>query len=278
MTGSVDTNLATTNLQSFIKAVNETRELLNQKTFRGSASEEAGELSDDPVIKNIQKQLNSLTSTQLTGFGANSVYLSNLGVRTERNGLLSLNTTALENELKNNPTSLDAIFNSMYSSTSSLLTVSGGTSSPPISGSYSFAMTAFVSGAFTGLATNDTSPEVTASNNTIQVTVDGTQSGSVSIPAAHYTSEAALATAIQTAINSDSTLSAAGKSVVVTHVNGSYSITSGKIGALTSIVVNSIGSNLDGFLKMSGASDADLYFNYTVSYSFLGLNTKRKLN
>ena len=39
---------------------------------------------------------------------------------------LALNTTVLENELKNNPSSLDAIFNSMYSSSSSLLTVSGG--------------------------------------------------------------------------------------------------------------------------------------------------------
>ena len=48
-------------------------------------------------------------------------------------------------------------------------------------------MTAYVSGAFTGLVSNDTSPEVTASNNTIQVTVDGTQSGSVTVPAAHYT-------------------------------------------------------------------------------------------
>ena len=37
------------------------------------------------------------------------------------------------------------------------------------------------------------SPEVTASNNTIQITVDGTQSGSVTVPAAHYTSESALA-------------------------------------------------------------------------------------
>ncbi len=257
LTGSVDTNTAITNLQSFVSAVNDARTLLNEKTFRGSASEDAGELSDDPVIKNIQKQLSSLTSTQLTGFGVDGVYLSNLGVRTERDGLLSLNTTILENELKNNPTSLDAIFNSMYSSTSSLLTVSGGTSLPPAAGSYSFAMTAFVSGAFTGLASSDTSPEVAASNNTIQVTVDGTQSGSVIIPTAHYTSEAALATAIQTAINADSTLTAAGKSVVVAHINGSYSITSGRTGALTSIVVDSIGTNLNGFLKMSGASDTD---------------------
>ena len=137
----------------------------------------------------------------------------------------------------------------MYSSSSSLLSVSGGNNKPPTAGTYSFAMTAYVSGAFTGLASSDTSPQVTASDNTIQVTVDGTQSGSVSIPAAHYTSEAALATAIQTAINADSTLSAASKSVVVTHSNGSYSIKSGSIGASSSMVVNAIGSNLDGFLK-----------------------------
>jgi len=256
LTGSVDTSAATTNLQSFIKAVNDARTLLNEKTFRGSSSKDAGELSDDPVIKSIKNQLKNFTSSQLVGFGTNGVHLSNLGVRTERDGLLSLNTDILENELKNNPTSLDAIFNSMYSSTSSLLTVSGGTTSAPVAGSYTFAMTAYVSGAFTGLTSSDTSPEVTASNNTIQVTVDGTQSGSVSVPSSHYTSESALATAIQTAINADSSLTSAGKSVIVTHSNGSYSITSGSIGSSSSIVLNAIGSNLDSFLKMSGAANS----------------------
>ena len=257
LTGSVDTSAATTNLQSFVNAVNDARTLLNTKTFRGSASKDAGELSDDPVVKSVQKQLNSLTSNELTGFGANGVYLSNLGVRTEKDGLLSLNTTVLENELKNNPTSLDAIFNSMYSSSSSLLTVSGGTVRAPVAGSYAFTMTAYVSGAFTGLISSDTSPEVTSSNNTIQIAVDGINSGSITVPNAHYTSEAALATAIQTAINADSTLNSAGKSVVVTHSNGSYSITSGSIGSSSSIVVSAIGSNLDSFLKMSGSADTD---------------------
>ena len=257
LTGSVDTSLASTNLQAFVTAVNDARILLNEKTFRGSLTKDSGDLSDDPVVNNVKNQLKSLTSSQLVGFGANGVYLSNLGVRTEKDGLLSLNTSVLENELKNNPTSLDAIFNSMYSSSSSLLSVSGSNISQPVSGSYAFAMTAYVSGAFTGLVSNDTTPEVTASNNTIQVTVDGTQSGSVSVPASHYTSEAALATAIQTAINADSTLTAAGKSVVVTHSNGSYSITSGSIGSSSSMVINSIGSNLDGFLKFVGTTDTD---------------------
>ena len=257
LTGSVDKEAATTNLQSFVTAVNTARTLLNEKTFRGSSTQDAGDLSDDPVIKSIQNQLKTLTSSQLSGFGANGVYLSNLGVRTEKDGLLSLNTTVLENELKNNPTSLDAIFNSMYSSSSSLLSVSGGTSSKPVAGSYAFAMTAYVSGAFTGLISSDTSPQVTVSDNTIQVTVDGIQSGTVTVPAAHYTSEAALATAIQTAINADSNLTAAGKSVLVSHSNGSYTITSGSIGASSSIVVNAIGSNLDSFLKFVGTTDPD---------------------
>ncbi len=257
LSGTVDVSTATSNLRSFVDSVNKARTLLNTKTFRGSASEEAGELSDDPVIKSVKDQLNSLTNSSLSGFGANGVYLSNLGVRTEKDGTLSLNTGILETELKNNPTSLDAIFNSMYSSTSSLLTISGGRTSPPVAGSYAFSMTAYVSGAFTGLSSSDTSPEVTASNNTIQLTVDGTQSGSVSVPAAHYTSEAALATAIQTAINADSNLTAAGKSVVVTHSNGSYSITSGSIGASSSLVIDNIGSNLDGFLKFVGTTDTD---------------------
>ena len=84
LTGTVDNSSAITNLQSFVNAVNEARTLLNEKTFRGSASKESGELSDDPVVKSVQKQLNNLTSSQLTGFGANGIYLSNLGVRTEK--------------------------------------------------------------------------------------------------------------------------------------------------------------------------------------------------
>ena len=257
LSGSVNTSDATTNLQSFVTAVNEARTLLNNKTFRGSSTKDSGELSDDPIINSVKKRINSLTSNSLSGFGANGVYLSNLGVRTEKDGLLSLNTTVLKTELKNNPSSLDAIFNSMYSASSSLLSVSGGSSSAPVAGGYSFVMTAYVSGNIAGLTSADTSPNVTSSNNTIQLTVDGTTSGSVTVPSAHYSSEAAMATAIQTAINGDSTLSAAGKSVIVTHSNGHYSISSGSIGSSTSIAINSIGSNLDSFLKFVGTTDAN---------------------
>ena len=144
-----------------------------------------------------------------------------------------------------------------YSSSSSLLSVSGGANKPPVPGTYSFAMTAYTSGAITGLVSSDTTPGITNSNNTIQLTVDGVTTGSITVPSSEYSSEAALATAIQTAVNADSNLVAASKSVVVTHSNGSYSITSGSTGSSTSMVINAIGSNLDGFLKLIGTTDVD---------------------
>ena len=257
ITASVDENLATANLQSLVTAINAAKEVINAKTFRGDSSSDAGELASDPVIRSLKKQIDSLTTSPLAGFGANSVYLSNLGVRTEKTGSLSLNTTILTKELKNNPSSLDAIFNSMYSSSSSLLSVSGGANKPPVPGTYSFAMTAYTSGAITGLVSSDTTPGITSSNNTIQLTVDGVTTGSVAVPSSEYSSEAALATAIQTAVNADSNLVAASKSVVVTHSNGSYSITSGSTGSSTSMAINAIGSNLDGFLKLIGTTDVD---------------------
>ena len=257
LTSSVDIETVQENLQSFVDSVNTARKILNNKTFRGSSTEDAGELASDPVINRVKKRIERLTSEALTGFGPNSVHLSNLGVRTEKDNTLSLNQVILENELQNNPSSLDAIFNSMYSSSSTLLSVSGGVNKPPKAGAYSFLMTAYVAGAVTGLVDTDTTPEVTSSNNTIQVTVDGVSTGSITIPSSHYSSQGALATAIQTAINADSNLTAVGKSALVSFENGSYKIKSASKGSSSSVVINSIGTNLDSFLKMNGSVDAD---------------------
>ncbi len=257
LTSSVDIETVQENLQSFVDSVNTARKILNNKTFRGSSTEDAGELASDPVINRVKKRIERLTSEALTGFGPNSVHLSNLGVRTEKDNTLSLNQVILENELQNNPSSLDAIFNSMYSSSSTLLSVSGGVNKPPKAGAYSFLMTAYVAGAVTGLVDTDTTPEVTNSNNTIQVTVDGVSTGSITIPSSHYSSQGALATAIQTAINADSNLTAVGKSALVSFENGSYKIKSASKGSSSSVVINSIGTNLDSFLKMNGSVDAD---------------------
>ena len=73
-------------------------------------------------------------------------------------------------------------------------------------------------------------------NDQLTVTVDGTASATVTIPAAAYTSATALASAVQTAINADATLLAAGKSVTVTaNTTGVLTLASNTAGAGSSI-------------------------------------------
>ena len=257
LTSSIDVETAKANMNAYIESINTLKKIFNEKTFRGSSTQEAGELSSDSVINGIKKQIDLYLSNGLPGFGENSLFLSNLGARTEKDGTLSLSSSLFEKEIKNNPSTYDAIFNSTYSSSSTLLSVSGGINKPPKAGSYAFEMTAYVAGALTGLNSTDSTPEVTSSNNTIQVTVDGVSTGVLTIPASHYSSQGALATAIQTAINSDSNLTSVGNSVIVSYENGSYTIKSASKGSSSSLVLDAIGTNLDGFLKMNGSADAD---------------------
>ena len=81
LTSEVDVSEATSNLQNFIDAVNATRTILNDKTYRGSSSEEAGELAADPVIKSLKKRIESFTSSALSGFGSKLTKTSSIFAR-----------------------------------------------------------------------------------------------------------------------------------------------------------------------------------------------------
>lgn len=83
-----------------------------------------------------------------------------------------------------------------------------------------------IRGNYTGTALTTPSADnpitiVTGTNDTLTVTVDGTASGTITLtgaasPGLDYSSGAALASELETQINADATLSAAGKSVTVT--------------------------------------------------------------
>ena len=69
-------------------------------------------------------------------------------------------------------------------------------------------------------------PFTVSSGNTLKISVDGTASGTITLPATTYSSNSAVASALQTAINADSNLSNAGKSVSVKWTGTKYEIVS----------------------------------------------------
>lgn len=76
-----------------------------------------------------------------------------------------------------------------------------------------------------------------ASNDTLTVSVDGTASGTITLTAATYSTGAALASHVQSKINADATLTAAGKSVTVTYDGDHLVITSNSAGSSSTATV-----------------------------------------
>lgn len=85
-------------------------------------------------------------------------------------------------------------------------------------------------------------------NDTLIVSVDGSTSGTITLAAGTYSTGAALATQVQTKINADATLTAAGKSVTVTYDTDHLVITSKASGAVSTVeVTGGTGLNALGF-------------------------------
>ncbi len=105
----------------------------------------------------------------------------------------------------------------------------------------------FPTGLSSGSVAGSTTPvlTITPANDQLTVTVDGIASGTVTIPNAVYTTAAALASAVQTAVNADPTLVTAGKTVTVSAnpASGVITITSGSAGASSSIAAASVGAD-----------------------------------
>ena len=138
---TVATNLTTAkaDLQALIDQINTMRSYLVAATARGANGTEPGALAGDASISAIKRELSSITTAPLNGFGDNPVYLSEVGVKTNRDGSLSLDETQLETILINNPEKLDAIYNSLNAIELDTLEVSFSSNATPPEGVHSFA-------------------------------------------------------------------------------------------------------------------------------------------
>ena len=141
VTLSVATNAttATADLQALIDQINTMRSYLEAATARGANGAEPGALAGDASISAIKRELSSITTAPLNGFGNDPVYLSEVGVKTNRDGSLSLDATQLEKILFSNPEKLDAIYNSVNSMELDSLSVAFSSSATPPEGAHSFA-------------------------------------------------------------------------------------------------------------------------------------------
>ena len=113
---NTDTNAAYSKTLEFVDMFNGAYSTLNALTKRGIDGEESGALASDLTANTIKRKLRSLVSSELAGFGTSGRYLSELGIRTERDGSLSVTEADFKKAFEREPILFDVMLNSMASS------------------------------------------------------------------------------------------------------------------------------------------------------------------
>ena len=124
-------------IQLFVDEINSITNSLAEMNKTGTSDETSGPLAGDTLVRSFRNQLRMITTTPITGFGDDDVFLSSFGVMTNRDGTLSLDEAKFKTYFAANPGGFAAIANSRVD-TSSLSVKAEMTSNSYTPGNYQF--------------------------------------------------------------------------------------------------------------------------------------------
>lgn len=239
-------------IQGLVDGYNSLIETLNTLTNYNPETSEAGVLIGDFTVRNIRAQLRGVignTVSQLTG---NVRLLADIGITTNSDGTLTLDSSKLSSVIASNPSEVQALFAFQGRPTDPDISYSASTAST-LAGNYDVDITTIATqGVFNGATVN--SLDIDVDNDEFTIIVDGVTSESITLSQGTYASGAILAAHIQAQINDDANLKAAGVSVVVAHdtINNEFDITSQRYGSASKVEFFAIDTNTTTDLGFSG--------------------------
>ena len=258
MSISQDTSKTERNIGSFVSAYNDLIGLYSELTKYNPDTGEKGTLIGDSASRNIMNQIRRELGTVINSDGTYSS-LSSIGITTQRDGTLSINSTTLNAAISDDFDSVAKLFYASGNVTDNDISYISSTSLTQ-EGNYALSISELAT-----QGTNTTASSLTgdividASNNTFSLTVDGISTGTVSLTQATYTSMTVLAQELQNRINGSS-LEGKGAGVTVSYVtdpndaaNGYFEIISSTYGSSSSVSIVSENSTL-GFTNTATAT------------------------
>ena len=140
---SVDLDNITDLLSSYVSTYNEILGSLdelssNPNNLDNDDVPEAGALNGNSLIMSIKTQLRSLSSMAIKGYEGGPYYLANMGIKTLRDGTLSLDRDALKKQFNFDPDSIHAFFRNQLKTDNSNISVTNYSFLNTKPGSYAF--------------------------------------------------------------------------------------------------------------------------------------------
>lgn len=265
VTISDDKAFAEEKVRGFVEAYNNFLTAVKPAFGFDEEKQAYGSLAGDSLGKSVLSSVKSLLSAAIPGLSDASVTaLTNVGIRTSiKDGSLEINETDFKKAFESNFADLQRLFAPDTRSTNSAITVNSvGKQTTP--GSYDVVVTTPPKqGYFTGAAIADPAAlDSTAKTYQFKIKVNGVESDSITLPADKVYADAdELVSQLQSSINSDAKLLAAGVTLTADFTGGAIKLTSARYGSNSTIAFTEVhadtATNL-GFSVASGTTGVDV--------------------
>ncbi|VUD56433.1 B-type flagellar hook-associated protein 2 [Thalassocella blandensis] len=253
VTVSDDKTFAEQNVRDFVEAYNNFLDEVDSVFKYNEETEKEGSLKNDSLAKSVLSRMRTIIGSAIPGLSeGNYTALTNVGIRTNLDGSLTIKEEEFRNAFNDNFEDVQKLFGSHTSSTVSDINVNSF-GSQTVPGSYDVVITTKPQKGYYAAQPLDagvTFPfDTTGKTYTLELTVNGEVSGVITIPTdTTYNTEEEFAAAMQSVINSDSNLKAKGVSVTVNYDTDHFEILSSKYGANS--VVSVSGASADSIVDL----------------------------
>jgi flagellar hook-associated protein 2 len=253
-----DTASALASVQGFITGYNNFIKTINTLTAYDATKKSGGPLMGDFSVRAVVSQSDSILRNMVGGLTGEVTSLTDIGIKTNKDGTFTLDTAMFNEVLQEAPKKLPALFSAAAAATDPNISYNSATANAKV-GNYAVNITALASaGSFTGGSVlPDFTPgnylTIDSNNNAFSVEIDGVPSGSLTLTNGTYESGEALASEIQARINGASNITEAEVGVKVTYdaSNGRLDIVSDSVGSTSSVKILSAHSNMAASLGIS---------------------------
>ena len=254
-----DSSAVISGIEEFVEGFNALQAQINELTAFDPETGESGPLNGDSLVRNITSQLrNELTQPleELEGRAVRS--LADVGILTNRDGTLELDRNRLEEGLSQDPQAVEALFSQtgiVEGDGFSLRNASGSAEA----GRFDVEVTEPATrGQLTTGELGAFPQTLDEGDNAFTVSVDGTTTDLLTLPAREFDSAQDLAGELARTINGADAIRSNDLNVEVeVRDDGSLSVFSNSFGAESSFAFNSVDPGVEDLLALAGANSTD---------------------
>lgn len=245
LTTSFDVEGVSQSIKHFVKKYNEMIKNVQKIAGYDAKTKVAGPLSGDAAVRGIVDQIQRILGTSFSGINKDYNSLASIGITTENDGTLTVNDSKLRKAISTHILQVSKLFARTGSTTDSLIHyVKAGDNAKMGAYKIYIGHTA-TEGHYIGTEPSKTMDfEMRKGHNTLSVSVDGTATGEIKVPAGIYHNGQEMAEALQHAINSDPALQHGNARVKVNYIADQFVISSVLKGSKSHIDVLSSASDI----------------------------------